>query len=439
MTVAGADPETLASALGIRSAILRFVQLRQTIVREWHDERLCAPTDRLSDQQRPGKRRRTALSANVQTDDLVSLAHLQSLDSSLAPYPFQQLKTWATLTQLIDRTTVARVIGFDARGDAHVDAIMSALGEADEHTTGSGAQRVWGKARPNQEIVTATEAAVDELENDAMLRFATFDLKRSWPPGAIGEELTRNSRDKSWLLQHVIKTQFEGGMLVSIFLHSCAVLCCMQLTLWGRADPQQILAEMALAYILFTSVHNFSSLEAYKRLLSLLCRSTSALSSRLPLIHTLLSSLLRPQFEALPDNFFADELPVLETFFIAELAALRIGLRATTGAPAQLETVWTELGRTVEKFGWNLGTLKPMPETPEHLKPGKTHYDLLRADGESEDEDDEDRPVVVGIGAADDEVLDVTLQDDAGARRAILRRQLGFDLDNETDDDVIRL
>jgi A1 cistron-splicing factor AAR2 len=41
--------------------------------------------------------------------------------------------------------------------------------------------------------------------------YAPFDLRRSWRKGAVGEEVTLYSKDKSWLLQHVIKEQFGGG------------------------------------------------------------------------------------------------------------------------------------------------------------------------------------------------------------------------------------
>lgn len=51
-------------------------------------------------------------------------------------------------------------------------------------------------------------SALDEEES---LHFTTFDLKRSFRTGAIGEEVTRYSKDKSWLLLDVLR-RVEGEL-----------------------------------------------------------------------------------------------------------------------------------------------------------------------------------------------------------------------------------
>lgn len=45
------------------------------------------------------------------------------------------------------------------------------------------------------------------------LRFPVFRLKKSWRDGAVGEEVTRYSRDKSWLFGNVVDRQLGEGML----------------------------------------------------------------------------------------------------------------------------------------------------------------------------------------------------------------------------------
>jgi hypothetical protein len=48
-----------------------------------------------------------------------------------------------------------------------------------------------------------------KLDAEGKLIFPVVDAKRSWRDGAIGEEVTKYSKDKSWLLGDVVKN--EGG------------------------------------------------------------------------------------------------------------------------------------------------------------------------------------------------------------------------------------
>jgi A1 cistron-splicing factor AAR2 len=49
------------------------------------------------------------------------------------------------------------------------------------------------------------------LETEGRLIFPTVDAKRSWRDGAVGEEVTKYSKDKSWLLGDVVKSEGGGG------------------------------------------------------------------------------------------------------------------------------------------------------------------------------------------------------------------------------------
>ena len=209
-----------------------------------------------------------------------------------------------------------------------------------------------------------------------------------------------------------------------------------------------MLAEMQLAFILFTLLHNFSALEVYKRHLSLFSRSHSILlpvssetndfnpstsPSVLSLYLALMEKVLIPQFEYLRTEFFAEDLPDagLEEFLITELGNyLRRGLRAATKAYTSgpglkqmqaIDRVWTKFSNLLQaKFGWeHLGPLasvsgqkdtgKKWENIAKDLREqGKTKisYNLLKDLGEGpdsdegpeyEDEDDEEAPVVVEL------------------------------------------
>jgi A1 cistron-splicing factor AAR2 len=153
-------------------------------------------------------------------DTIISPEYLKTLDSRLAPYPFDKQAEWKRLTSLISQETVIQVLGVDSNGDCRCDSLMSSLADEKEGAASTSRRSQWGKERSVNELnemaradtVTSSDAIdqdekIDEgtlLEEvskgkERCMRFASFDLKRSWRDGAMGEEITRNSRDKSWV------------------------------------------------------------------------------------------------------------------------------------------------------------------------------------------------------------------------------------------------
>jgi A1 cistron-splicing factor AAR2 len=53
-------------------------------------------------------------------------------------------------------------------------------------------------------------------END-MILFTKFDLKKSWRLGATGQEVTKYSQDKSWLLTDLLKNVYNNGIFMYLF------------------------------------------------------------------------------------------------------------------------------------------------------------------------------------------------------------------------------
>lgn len=171
---------------------------------------------------------------------------------------------------------------------------------------------------------------------------------------------------------------------------------------------------MQLAFVLFTQLHNFSALHAYKRYIALLCRSSSTLlpistglssTDGLSLIAGFLSDVLIPHFNFLRPDFFVEDLPDFDTFLLEELLNLRLSLRAGNRAYAQeaaenpflrIKENWTSLATLVfKKFAWNLGGLEP-EEFAKGIK-GRLHYNLLAQPDEEDEytEEGEDAPVVL--------------------------------------------
>lgn len=369
----------------------------------------------------------TASSAGVE-EVIISPEYLKTLDPKLAPYPFEKQAEWKRLTSMITSHTLNTVLGTDYNGDHRCDSLMSSLAdefEGSSSSTQQGKQRSqWGKEREINEIDEMDRANdLNKREDgkgadmargrETCMRFANFDLKRSWRAGAHGEEITRDSRDKSWLLKDVLENQLADSV-------------------------RELLSQMQLAFVIFTQLQNFSALDSYKAYLSLLCRCTSTFlpsSTGLPpsrsiaLYSKLLLQVILPHIEHLRLEFFDQDLPGLETFLQAELGHLRMSLRVAyrhyyqgntysghLAAPQtideedvqqslaisfkQLCQAWDQLRVAAEsRFGWQLGRLEPDDVTMLRRQKGRLEYNLLaQADDEDEYiEEGDDAPVVVEL------------------------------------------
>ncbi|GAA5897504.1 AAR2 splicing factor family protein [Sporobolomyces salmoneus] len=442
-----------AGGLGVRHALFKVYKEGEIVLESWDpsNESLqtvssisssSSPTSSSTSIQKPSRRRRRLVESSAtakgteESTPLISREYLQTLDPSLAPYPSPDsphYKTWKGLSRYVTEKTVARVVGIDERGIGRVDALVEGWRERDElvearerqqATTGNETEdedegkgkTFWGKKRPMEE---ARANELKDEENDEEedsedregLEFAKFDEKRSWPKGAVGEELSRWSKDKSWLLTRIVEDQFEG-------------------------DARELLAELELSFILFTLVFNFSALTSYKSLFSLLCRSSllthpstsrPSLSSStdllpssttLPLFASFLQ-VLHSQFSFLDPSFFSTQLPSLESHLLSSLSSLRSSLSDAApewyalpnDSPAReiwdtLVGRWNELAAmSMERFGWELGLI-------EGTKAKYTELTRKEEEGDGEGEvpfeeleEGEDAPVIVDLDGEDGTIL----------------------------------
>lgn len=116
------------------------------------------------------------------TDD-----RLKALDVEMAPYPFESLAKWKSLITHLTPGVVDRVMGKKREG--RVDGMTGVQGVEEEDT----------RLNPKSGMV----------EREEKLMFPTIG-RRSWRDGAIGEEITKYSKDKSWQFGDVVKDQGGG-------------------------------------------------------------------------------------------------------------------------------------------------------------------------------------------------------------------------------------
>lgn len=145
-------------------------------------------------------------------------------------------------------------------------------------------------------------------------------------------------------------------------------------------DPLILLGQLQLAFIILLHLSSYAALGVYKRIFSLLARSTSIHSipvkTQLQGLQQLYIDLIRSlevQLDSLPDGVFDTELPELDMWYMEELALLRVNLmRASSGAGAghgglwaddvvqrRLKAAWDGMEDVARrKFGWDIGGLE---------------------------------------------------------------------------------
>ena len=140
---------------------------------------------------------------------------------------------WPDLTKYVTTSVLDRVLG-------------------PSHTLSSTAS-----ATSDIEAIPGLSASETNLayEAERPLNFTPIDLKRTWPPGAVGRERTDAARDTSWYLGHLMDS----------------------LSLDGKNREQgaaQVLGELQLCFVAVLTLANWSALQQWKRLLGTLlgCR-----------------------------------------------------------------------------------------------------------------------------------------------------------------------
>ncbi|KAJ9083977.1 hypothetical protein DSO57_1028931 [Entomophthora muscae] len=191
-------------------------------------------------------------------------------------------------------------------------------------------------------------------EFEGSMKFTPFDLKRSFPPGVSGVELTKHVLDKSYLLTTLLHEFFQD-------------------------DASALLGELELAFVTFLLGQNFCGLEQWKKLIILLCNCQEAIDKNAQLFVGFLVVIER-QLRECPTDFFVDVL-LQENFLAASLQQFsrHIFQRALKSPNANVSSLASHLKvlqkKLLKKFGWEL--------------------DLDAAHSDSEEEEGEYAPVIV--------------------------------------------
>ncbi|KAG0338646.1 a1-alpha2 repression [Podila horticola] len=325
-------------------------------------------------------------------------AGIQEFDPFLGAYPLlppdSTYPAWVKISNHIQKNTINRV--FVDRGfvNSHDDQLEDELSRAtkiiqrqEEEAKSEKNKDASSAHQGPRETTTITEEDEEEMEveptttseptqqpiqKEQLVAFTPINLRSSFRKGAVGEEVTRYSMDKSWLLNNLFTTVY-------------------------KSDASNYLGEYQAAFVTMLLSYHLGAFRQWKTMTILICQSNEALSSSnyMPLFSEFIQTL-HAQLSSIPSSFFmdllfasSDESDITASFLEQALRTLarniQSGLRR--GECTELRRPMRELQKVVlESFEWKIaGDFKKAPkvvEIQEHTGPTYDDDDDYVEEGE---------------------------------------------------------
>ncbi|KAI7970367.1 hypothetical protein EIK77_006212 [Talaromyces pinophilus] len=285
-------------------------------------------------------------------------------------------KDWIQLTNRLAPEIMSRILGTpfaddDGRLSWSINSASTAARDADNipGITADIASEVRTKSFGGGQKVKEKE-----------LQFLPIDLKRTWREGAIGRERTEAAQDRSWAL----------GDLISRYSHS------------GNDEKKgegEILGELQFCFLMILTLMNYSCLEQWKRLLSLILTCRTAIREREPFFKDVLQ-LLRLQLRHCEDvdgGLFEMDGDYDGNFLRKLLTEFRQTIHQLQGA----DTVRSEMNALEQwvrtEYGWELRKDSIMRRGMLQLEDGE-QVEMEMSGVDEDDETGEYAPVIVDMG-----------------------------------------
>lgn len=196
---------------------------------------------------------------NDHAEILQQRANLGSIwREGLAPYRQQ-----STNTSSLTDTTQQETSDWPSLTSSITSALLSRITKS-WHLSSASSSKADLEAIPGITISDLNHSGEDE---DTELHFLPIDLKQTWREGATGRERTDAAQDRSWALENLI-------------LQHCS----------GRKEDE-IVGELQFCFLMILTLNNFSSLEQWKRILSLLFTCKAAVPKQPDLFISAIATL----------------------------------------------------------------------------------------------------------------------------------------------------
>ncbi|KAI1315992.1 a1-alpha2 repression [Mortierella claussenii] len=334
-------------------------------------------------------------------------AGIQEFDPFLGSYPLlppeSTYPAWVKLANHISKSTIDRIFKADGFVDSHDDQLQDELARATKLIDRQQKKETDKAAKEKQhqkgmihtiqeeddtemdtamdtDTVTEADKTVDinsrfarpdTNSQDAFVQFTPVDLRSSFRKGAVGEEVTRYSLDKSWLLNNLFTTVY-------------------------KSDVSACLGEYQVAFITMLLSYHLGAFRQWKNMTILICQSIEALSSPdYTRLFLQFIQVLHHQLTSIPSSFFMDLLfaspdqdDMTANFLEIALKTLARNIQSALRKGKCLEMrkpMYILQKAVLESFEWDIpGDFK---QAPPRLVEIKNDKDIDHEDEEEEDDD----------------------------------------------------
>lgn len=139
-----------------------------------------------------------------QSYNYINITDIRSFDCNMGPYPLDPpiyFQRWKKLTNYITPGLVRRVLPNNGKV-SHLPDKSANVSDQDTNTV-------------NDKRLGKT------IEKEEGMEFTSFDLRKSFPNGASGDEVTRWSLDKSWLADQLLQNVYHNGKKIEYSCCNC--------------------------------------------------------------------------------------------------------------------------------------------------------------------------------------------------------------------------
>ena len=238
-------------------------------------------------------------------------------------------------------------------------------------------------AKVDRDDIPGISAAEASSRPEKELNFLSVNLKQTWRAGAIGRERTEAAKDRSWALGDVIRNHCSRG------------------------GEDEVVGEMQLTFLMVLTLGNYSCLEQWRRILSLVFTCQTAAKDRPGLFSRILATLkLQLQHCNDVDGGLFDLSDEGGSMLRQLLRNFKKGIEDVFGSePSEVKVQFKELeAYSRSELGWELGDSYVRSGLLELEDGERVEMDL--EDLEGEDERGEYAPVVVDLGTREEFVRD---------------------------------
>lgn len=231
--------------------------------------------------------------------------NVKNLDEYLGAYPYDGYKKWVSLSNWITEKTLARL---NPTGPNHLIFSVQQL-QSIPHIF-SRKRRASDEGVVGEEIPTVSKELPDmQIIESTRIRFCDVS-SRSFLQASSPADITKLHMDKSLVLEHVVKNEFDGV-------------------------ENELLGEIQFAFVCFLVGQVYDAFEQWKRLIALMSGCEDSVRKR-PQLFLNFIGVLYYQLREVPRDFFVDIVSrenflttTLERFFstIATMDNVDAGLR----------------------------------------------------------------------------------------------------------------